>query len=80
MFSTLITHRGAIRISKKQLYDIPVPPATSTFRLIKHSDLVNLLTDHLRERHFLIRKEEYAIQNQGSLLFGVIDFGFRRNF
>jgi hypothetical protein len=34
MSSTLITHRGAIRISKKQLYDIPVPPATTTFGFV----------------------------------------------
>ena len=79
MASQLITHRGAVRISKSQLYDIPAPPATTTFRPVKHSDLVNLLTDHLRERHFLITKEEYAVQNQGLLLFGVIDFAKRQS-
>lgn len=74
MSSHLMTDRGAVRISKQDLYTIPVPPSTETFRPIKHSDLVDLLGDLLRSRGLTIRKEEYAVQKQGNLLFGVLDF------
>jgi Domain of unknown function (DUF932) len=79
MSSSLMTHRGSVRVTKQELYNIPVPPSTDTFRPVKHSDLVNLLGDLLRSRGLTITKEEYAVQKQGNLLFGVLDFSWEES-
>ena len=74
MSSTLMTHRGAVKVTRAQLADIPAPEPTPTWRPVSHAQLVSALTDILIIRGFAIRKEEFAVQSKGNLLFGVLDF------
>src|SRR6266849_8073596 len=70
---TLITHRGAVRIPKAELMTIEPPAATDTWKPVAHGVLVNTLTDVLSTRGIAVKREEYAVQRQGHILFGVMD-------
>lgn len=76
MSGMFITHRGAIRIDKADLYSIEPPEPTATWKPIKHRVLVDNLTAVLKSRGLTIRKEEYAIQRSGQVLFSVLDLAW----
>ena len=76
MSGMLITHRGAVRVDKADLYCIEPPPPTATWKPIKHGVLVDNLVAVLKARGLAIRKEEYAIQRAGQILFGVLDLAW----
>lgn len=73
MSGTLIAHRGAVCIPKEELMKIEAPAPTQTWRPVSHGVLVNTLTEILFNRGIAVKKEEYAIQREGNLLFGVMD-------
>jgi hypothetical protein len=73
MSGTLIAHRGAVRIPKEALMQIEAPTPTQTWRPVSHGVLVNTLTEVLSSRGIAVKKEEYAVQREGNLLFGVMD-------
>ncbi len=73
MSATLIAHRGAVRIGKAELIQIEPPAATNTWKPVAHRVLVNTLTEILSNRGIEVKREEYAIQRQGNILFGVMD-------
>src|SRR2546426_4028349 len=73
MAGTLITHRGAVRVPKEALLTIEPPAPTGTWKPVAHSVLVNTLTDVLSSRGVAVKREEYAVQRDGNLLFGVMD-------
>jgi hypothetical protein len=73
MSGMLMTPRGSVRISKEELIKIEPPAATGTWKPVAHSVLVNTLTNILSARGIAVKKEEYAIQREGTLLFGVMD-------
>jgi hypothetical protein len=73
MAGTLIAHKGAVRIEKTQLMQIEAPQPTKTWRPIPHGTLVNTLGDVLSSRGLAVKREEYAIQRNGNILFGVMD-------
>ena len=73
MSGLLIAHKGAIRIPKEQLLQIGAPEPTHSWRPIPHGVLVNTLTDVLSSRGLTVKREEYAIQRYGNILFGVMD-------
>ena len=72
--STLMTHRGSLRITRDELAQVPAPEPTETWKPVPHMELVNTLTDILTGRGFHVQKEEYAVQQKGNILFGVLDF------
>lgn len=76
MRGTLITHRGAVRIEKDDLVQIGTPSPTKSWRPIPHSVLVNTLGEVLSSRGLTIRKESYAVQREGNVLFGVLDLNW----
>jgi hypothetical protein len=76
MAATLITHRGAVRIEKNELMQIGAPEPTHSWRPIPHGVLVNTLGEVLSSRGLAVRKEEYAIQRDGNVLFGVLDLNW----
>ncbi|MBI3798034.1 MAG: DUF932 domain-containing protein [Deltaproteobacteria bacterium] len=76
MSGTLITHRGAVRIPKEELMQIQPPAPTDTWKPVAHGVLVNTLTEVLFNRGIVVKKEEYAIQRDGNLLFGVMDLAW----
>ena len=69
----LIVHAGASKLSREQLVDILPPEATSTFKPIKHSDLVDEVHGALARRTLSVVKEEYAVSQDGMKLFGCLD-------
>ncbi len=73
---TLIAHRGATRIEKADLVQIGTPSPTKSWRPIPHSVLVNTLSEVLSTRGLTIRKEAYAVQRDGKVLFGVLDLNW----
>src|SRR5215510_10092014 len=76
MSGLLITHRGAVRIAKAELMQIEPPAGTATWKPVAHRVLVDSLTHVLSSRGLMVRKEEYAIQREGNILFGVIDLAW----
>jgi hypothetical protein len=72
----LITHRGAVRVPKAALMQIQPPAPTGTWKPVAHGVLVNTLTEVLSTRGIAVKKEEYAIQRDGNLLFGVMDLAW----
>jgi hypothetical protein len=73
MSGTLITYRGAVKVPKEALLQIEAPQPTTTWRPIPHSTLVNTLGEILSNRGLAVKREEYAIQRNGNILFGVMD-------
>jgi hypothetical protein len=47
MSSMLLTHRGAIRLDRAQLANIPAPEPTDTWKPVSRAQLVSALTDIL---------------------------------
>jgi hypothetical protein len=68
----LIVHRGATRVTRAELVDFHTPPATDTWKPIPHAALVGAIHQELAHRHIGVMKEEYAVQRQTSMLFGVM--------
>ena len=73
MSGVLIAHRGAVRVEKKALYEIATPEPTSSWKPIPHGVLVDTLGNILHAKGLVVRKEEYAIQRHGNILFGILD-------
>lgn len=76
MNAMLITHRGSVKVSKETLLQIGAPAPTTTWRPIAHGVLVNTLGDVLASRGLTVRREEYAVQRDGNILFGVLDLAW----
>jgi hypothetical protein len=74
--STLMVHRGAQPITREALAAIEPPAATYTWKPIKHSEYVHAIHTELAHRQLAITKEEYAVQKDGTRLFGVLDLAF----
>lgn len=77
MIGTLVTHCGAVRVTREELRTIAAPAATKSWKPVSHGDLVRAIDAELRRRGLAIRDEAYAIQRKGALLFGVIDLESR---
>jgi len=69
----LIAHRGAVKIDRATLATIEPPPATPTWKPIKHATLIDTLHEELTARDLKVTREEYAVQRHNALLFGVLD-------
>src|SRR5439155_17678845 len=68
----LMVHRGATRVTRDELAAIQAPAATETWKPIKHAVLVDTIHEELRRRGIGIAREEYAVQRQHTMLFGVM--------
>jgi hypothetical protein len=69
----LLTHCGAERVTRADLARIAAPARTATWVPIKHSDLLDALHAELARRDLEVRREQYAVQHQGTMLFGTLD-------
>ena len=58
----LIVHRGAVRVTRDQLTEVPTPPATPTWKPIPHALLVSALHEECGRRGMQVVQEEYAVQ------------------
>lgn len=80
--ATLTTHKGAVRISRDELFSIPAPQRTLTHTPVAHRTLVENLETRLSNHGYQIRGEEYAVQHDGLRLFGILKLAYqtRQNF
>jgi len=69
----LLTHCGAERVTRADLARIAAPARTATWVPIKHSDLLDAVHAELARRGLAVRREQYAVQHQGTMLFGTLD-------
>jgi hypothetical protein len=75
----LVTHCGARSISRAEVQTIDVPPATATWKPIKHADLVDCIEQGLRARGVTVCAEQFAVQREGKVFFGVLDLSQREH-
>ncbi len=75
--ATLLIDRGAVPITRDDLAHIEPPPSTSTWTPVKHSTLVDMLHTELDRRGLRVKDEHYAVQRQGSQLFGTLDLDWQ---
>jgi hypothetical protein len=68
----LLVHRGATRVTRAALAAIEAPPATATWKPIKHAVLVGAIHEELTRRDITIVKEDYAVQRKNNMLFGIM--------
>ena len=73
MSGVLLAHKGAVMVTRADLEGIEAPEGTETWKPVKHATLVNALTEAITHHSRYIVKEEFAIQRDGKLLFGVMD-------
>src|SRR5215217_1399186 len=73
----LMTHAGAIRVTREQLKEYPTPEGSATWQPIGHYQLIEAIAGEVVHRGMTIKKEEFAVQNQK--LFGVIDLDWQDN-
>lgn len=79
MIGTLIAHSGATKVTRDDLKAIEPPRRTSTWKPVRHAELVAVIREQLEQRGLAIRQEAYAVQRNGALLFGVLDLAWHAN-
>jgi hypothetical protein len=70
--ANLFVHRGAVVLERPQLATIEAPPATATWKPIKHVDLVDAIHAEVTRRGIGVHSERYAVQRKQRMLFGVM--------
>src|SRR5438128_4734779 len=78
-YAKLIVHRGATRVTRAELTEIEAPPATATWKPIKHAVLVGAIHEELAHRNITVVKEDYAVQRRNNMLFGVMVLNWLQN-
>jgi hypothetical protein len=72
--NSLILHCGAEHVSRDQLYSIPTPEPTATWRPVPHGQIADLVVNEATRRGMLVTGEDYGLNPTGSKLFGVLRF------
>ncbi len=75
----LLAHCGAEHITRADLAKVVTPPATASFKPVPHHELVDGLHAELETRGIQVKKEQYAIQHDGTMLFGTMDLRYRED-
>jgi Domain of unknown function (DUF932) len=70
--ATLVAHRGATLVSRKDLAQYEPPEPEGRWKPVKHSLIVDSMHEELQRRGIEVRKEEYAIQREGNYLFAAL--------
>lgn len=73
MDATLITHKGARKVTRQELLEVQTPPPTETFKPVPHATVVSELETALAFRHIRIVRDEYAVSPDGMRLFGLLE-------
>lgn len=71
--STLVAHAGARKITREELRTIPVPTGTRTHQPLAHYQIIDVLEEALSFRYLSIKRDEYAVSQDGMKMFGVMD-------
>ena len=70
--ATLFVHRGAQYVTRDTLATLEAPPATATWKPIKHAVLVDAIHAEVARRGIGVTFENYAVQRKTHMLFGVM--------
>lgn len=73
----LIAHRGAKIVDRAKLRDLPPVEGTDSWNPIPHIELVETLTKEFNFNGWNVEQEQFAIQKQDNLLFGVFKLSRR---
>ncbi|MDQ3802244.1 MAG: hypothetical protein M3416_00075 [Acidobacteriota bacterium] len=73
MNATLMTHKGARKVTRQELSDVQTPPATDTFKPVPHATVIDELETALAFRHIKVARDEYAISPDGMRLFSLLE-------
>ena len=72
--TTLVTHCGAREVSREELNLIEAPPPTQTWYPVRHSTVVETVSDLLQAGGFQIQKATYAVSRQNNArMFATLD-------
>src|SRR6266481_1598812 len=71
--TTLVTHCGAREVSREELDQIEAPPPTQTWYPVRHSTVVESVSDLLQAGGFHIQKATYALSRQNARMFATLD-------
>lgn len=75
MAGTLMAHAGAEMIDRKALRALPAPESRGpAHKPVPHLALVEAIDHAARERGLQIEREAFALQREGDMIFGVVDF------
>jgi hypothetical protein len=77
MHGATLSHRGSIAVTREQLAQFDPPDGTDTWKPVPHGELVEALRAELDRRGLDVKREQYAVQQQGNVLFGVMDLDWR---
>jgi hypothetical protein len=72
--NSLILHCGAEHVTRDQLYSIPTPEPTATWRPVPHGQIADLVVNEATRRGMHLTGEDYGLNPTGSKLFGVLRF------
>lgn len=70
--SKLMVHAGAQRIDRAELFKLPLPEETDTFKPVAFHQLIDVVEEALAFRHIRITGEEFAVTPDGMKLFSVL--------
>lgn len=71
--TTLVTHCGAHEVCRAELDLIEAPPPTQTWFPVRHSTVVESVSDLLRTGGFEIQKSTFAVSRNGARMFATLD-------
>lgn len=74
--SGLMLESGAERVSRGELFGIPTPEATATWKPVPHYEAAEMVAREAQRRGYAIAGEEYGLSKDGSKMFGVIKFHY----
>ena len=71
--TTLVAHCGAREVNRDELDAIEAPPPTKTWFPVRHSAVVESVSDLLQSGGFQIRQATYAVSRNGARMFATLD-------
>ncbi len=71
--SALCLHRGALRVSQKELARYEPPPATATWFPVAHAAVLDAAVTRLGEAGYAVKKMDLGVSQDGHRFFGTLD-------
>src|SRR6266513_5664108 len=71
--ATLVAHVDCDKVTRDELFAIPVPLGSETFKPVSHKELVMTLEVCLQHKGISITKEQFAVRADGSRMFAAFD-------
>lgn len=70
--ATLVIHAGGFQVQREQLYGLPIPESTPTWKPLAHHLLVDSIHEEAARRGIVVKREMYALQRQKNMLVGIM--------